>query len=129
MSRLKQVKEKLSQNPKVDVKVALDNDMTRLEREWMSVEDVAQGSLDTLWDEHSVWINEILETMEELISKGQAILDRQQSFVTSYPLNELLTSNAEDLLKQLQDILTTYDVRIQQCTSSLYKNSNRMITI
>lgn len=114
MSRLKLVKDQLLQNPKVDVKLTLDDDMTRLETDWGSVEDVARGSLDTLWAEHSTWINMMLGKMNYILTRGQDILEKQQNFVASYPLNELMTCDAEDLLKQLQDILTTYDVR--KCT-------------
>lgn len=111
VSRLRTIKADLLKNEKVGAKAAFDHDMSRLETEWQRVNEVARGSLDTLWAEHSSWIDEMLQKMESIVSKGKTVLEARLSFVSMYPLKELMTCDAKKLLDEVQEILTTKEVR------------------
>ena len=119
MARLKIVKAELLQNSKVGAKHSFDDDMTLLEKEWLRVGDVAQGSLDALWAEHSEWVKERLEKMESLVSRGHGLLDARVRFAQNYPLKMLLSCQADQLLEEVQDMLTSQEVRERMNTSLL----------
>ncbi len=115
VSRLKSVKEKLSQNSKFGATPTLDKDMARLEKEWSRIEGVARGSLDTLWAEHSEWVERRLKEMESIVSEGQGLLDCQVVFLKEYPVKGLMSCAASQLLEVVQSYLTTHEVRIVTC--------------
>ena len=110
ISRLRTIKDQLAENPKVGAKASFDRDMSRLETEWDRVGNVSIGSLDTLWAEHSDWVNKMLKKMELIIAKGQSLFEIQTGFVDGYPMMDLMACDATKLLEDVQNIITTHEV-------------------
>ena len=122
VSRLKSVKDKLSQNIKFGATPTLDKDMARLEKDWSRIEGMVRVSLDMLWAEHSEWVEMRLKEMESIVSQGQGLLDCQVVFLKEYPVKGLMWCAAGQLLEVVQSYLTTHEVRIVTCcTCTLYK--------
>ncbi len=113
ISRLRAVKQQLAENLKVGAQISLDHDMSRLETEWVRVGNVANGSLDTLWAEHSDWVDEMLNKMEIVVAKAQGLFDIQNKFVNDYPLTDLMVSDANKLLEDVKNIITTHEVSLE----------------
>ena len=107
-----EVKNELTNHRKVGGKEAVNNDMKLLESDWSRVENVTQQSLDTLWAEHSGWVQEKINMMKSFISKGESLLDIELKFVKTYPLEELLVSKATELTEEVREIVTTHEVCI-----------------
>ena len=114
VSRLKVVKGKLSENKRFGAMASMDRDMSRLEVEWVRVLDVARGSLDTLWAEHSEWVSEMLSKMDSVLSEGRSLLEKRVKFVDEYPLKQLMASAAKRLLEEVQEFLT-HEVLQDKC--------------
>ena len=112
ISRLTEVKNELVSHRKVGGKEAVNNDMKLLESDWSRVEKVTRQSLDTLWAEHSCWVQEKIKMMNSFISKGESLLDIELKFVKTYPLEELLVSKATKLTEEVREIVTTHEVCI-----------------
>ena len=110
ISRLTEVKNELISHRKVGGKEAVNNDMKLLESDWSRVENVTRQSLDTLWAEHSCWVQEKIKMMNSFISKGENLLDIELKFVKTYPLEELLVSKATELTEEVREIVTTHEV-------------------
>ena len=68
-----EVKNELTNYRKVGGKEAVNNDMKLLESDWSRVENVTQQSLDTLWAEHSGWVQEKIDMMQSFVSKGESL--------------------------------------------------------
>ena len=110
ISRLTEVKNELINHRKVGGKEAVNDDMKLLESDWSRVEKVTRQSLDTLWAEHSCWVQEKIKMMNSFISKGESLLDIELKFVKTYPLEELLVSKATELTEEVREIVTTHEV-------------------